>query len=198
MVGDFDIKFGFDISDGGSVTWYEPLPVETISDHNVDHTANKVQALEGFPKELSWNFSFTSDLSFNSLTIALDGTNVAAAQSSGAAGIQSGFTERFNFSWIPTQEFTLVIFNVTADDNATFTCVLTLAEGIFSNPWESRIQVNVVGKLGFIVNLVICSVILPCTSYLFQSIKLHVLQGEVQGWHNGECTCLPPNVVHWA
>ena len=170
MVGDFDIKFSFDISDG-SVTWYEPLPVETISEYTTEHTAKKVQACEGFPKVLSWNFSITADLSFSSLSINLHSTIIGGVLSSGQAGIQSGFTDRFNFSWIPSQEFTLIIFNVTADDNATFTCVLTLTEGFGTNPWKSNIQVDVVGKLGVIVNqpliLVIClyKLLVPVSNY---------------------------------
>ena len=127
----------------------------------MDHTANKVQALEGLPKVLSWNFSFTSDLSFNSLTISLGIPGVAGVRSSGQAGVESSFTDRFNFSWIPSQKFTLIIFNVTADDNGTFTCVLTLAKGFSANSWESRIQVNVVGKVYILSFSVLFKTCLP-------------------------------------
>jgi len=137
----------YPFSDGGSITWYEPLPVETIVDENVYHT-NSTQFLEGSNHStLSWNFSLTSDLSFSSLNLKLNGVSIAGALSSGQHGVLDGFTERFDISWIPIQRVTLVIFNVTTNEDGTYACEVSTAEGFVVKVWKSKIQVNVVGKL---------------------------------------------------
>ena len=135
------------ISDGESVTWYEPPPEETLSDHRLDHKLKTVRLLEGvtdFP--LSWNFSFSSDLSFDGLTVAFNGVNVAGVRSSGLAGLVDPSDERYNFSWIAIEKFTLVIVNVTDGDSGMFTCSLDLCQGVSCNDWISAIKVEVVGK----------------------------------------------------
>ena len=130
-----------------SVTWYEPPPEETLSDHNLDHKLKTVRLLEGVTDSpLSWNFSFSSDLSFNALTVTFNGGNVAGALSSGQAGLQNPFDQRYNFSWIATEKFTLIIVNVTDGDSGMFTCALNLCRGFSCNIWESTIEVQVVGK----------------------------------------------------
>ena len=135
------------ISDGVSVTWYEPPPEETLSDHNLDHKLKTVRLLEGVTDSpLSWNFSFSSDLSFNGLTVTFDGGNVGGVLSSGQAGLQNPFDQRYSFSWIATEKFTLIISNVTDGDSGMFTCALILCQGFSCNNWESTIKVEVVGK----------------------------------------------------
>ena len=135
------------ISDGGSVTWYEPPPEETLSDHQFDHKLKTVQLREGETESpLSWNFSFSSGLRFNGLTVTFNGVNVAGVLSSGLAGLENPSDQRFNFSWIPTEKFTLVIVNVTDGESGIFTCALSLCPGFGCNNWESTIKVEVVGK----------------------------------------------------
>jgi len=134
-------------SEGGSITWYEPLPVETIVDVNVYHT-NSTQFLEGSNHStLSWNFSLTPDLSFNALNLKLNDVHIAGALSSGQHGVLDGFKERFDISWFPNQRVTLVIFNVTTNENGIYVCEVSTNEGFVGKVWKSKIQVNVVGKL---------------------------------------------------
>ena len=130
-----------------SVTWYEPPPEETLSDHNLDHKLKTVRLLEGVTgSSLSWNFSFSSDLTFNGLTVIFNGASVGGVLSSGQAGLQNPFAQRYNLSWIATEKFTLIISNVTDGDNGMFTCELNLCQGFACNVWESTIKVEVDGK----------------------------------------------------
>ena len=129
-----------------SVTWYEPPPEETLSDHNLDHKLKTVRLLEGVTgSSLSWNFSFSSDLTFNGLTVIFNGANVGGVLSSGQAGLANP-SDQYNFSWIATEKFTLIIANVTDGDSGMFTCALSLCQGFSCNNWESTIKVEVVGK----------------------------------------------------
>ena len=130
-----------------SVTWYEPPPEETFLDHNLDHKLKTVRLLEGVTdSSLSWNFSFSSDLRFDGLTVAFNGVNVAGVLSSGQAGLVNPSDQRYNFRWIATENFTLIISNVTDGDSGMFTCALNLCQGFDCNNWESTIKVEVVGK----------------------------------------------------
>ena len=95
---------------------------------------------------LTWNFSFSSDLGFNGLTVAFNGGNVAGVLSSGQAGLVNPSDQRYSFSWIATEKFTLTISNVTDGDSGMFTCALSLCQGFACNNWESTIKVEVVGK----------------------------------------------------
>ena len=130
-----------------SVTWYEPPPEETLSDHNLDHKLKTVRLLEGVTdSSLSWNFSFSSDLSFDGLTVAFNGVSVAGVRSSGLAGLVNPSDQRYNFIWTAIEKFTLIIANVTDGDSGMFTCALNLCQGFDCNNWESFIKVQVVGK----------------------------------------------------
>ena len=132
-----------------SVTWYEPPPEETLSDHNLDHKLKTVQLLEGVTDSpLSWNFSFSSDLNFDGLIVTFNGVNVAGVRSSGQAGLANPSDQRYNFNWTATEKFTLIILNVTDGDSGMFTCAVDLCQtqGFICNIWESTIKVEVVGK----------------------------------------------------
>ena len=132
------------ISDGGSVTWYEPLPVKTVSRAGGDTTPAELKLFEGYPASLSWNFSLTSVTLF-AVTIKFDiDTLVVSGPGGSAATVATAFKDKFNFTWI-SQRLTLVIFNVTAayDENkGEFSCELATAEGA----WIRKIQVKIVGK----------------------------------------------------
>ena len=140
-------------SDGTYVAWFEPPPVEVISDHNLVHYASNTTKLPLATTNvpLSWNFSLSSGLFFISLNLKLNGEDIGGVPPAGAGqpGMISPFGQRFSLNWIPSEKLTLTIFNVTADDNGTFACELNLfnaASG--SNLWKSIIPAQVLGKFG--------------------------------------------------
>ena len=140
------------ISDGGSVTWYEPLPVETTSDDNIELTADSRQLLKGSTHvQLSWDFTLTPDLNLNTVILSLNSVKVAAVLvSSATAGVQSGFEGRFNFTWI-SQRATLIIFNVTEDDDGEFSCELSTFQGLVNKVWKRKMKVEVIGMFYFML-----------------------------------------------
>jgi len=110
------------------------------------HT-NSTQLLEGATNAtLNWNFSLTSDLSFNSLNLKFNDENMGGVLSSGQAGLIEAFTERFDFIWIPNQKATLRIFNITTDKSGTYDCVVSTYQAFTNKVWTSKIQVDIVGK----------------------------------------------------
>lgn len=140
------------ISDGGSVTWFEPPPVETASDHLTVLTADSRQILEGSTNvPLCWNFSLTADANpITLITVVLDlnGVNVVTiVPSTGQIGIQASFLGRYNVSWTP-QLLTMVNFNVTSEDNGEFGCEVSTFEGASNIVWKRKMTVEVIGKLG--------------------------------------------------
>lgn len=138
-------------SDGTSVTWFEPPPVEVISDHNLVHYASNTTKLSFASTNisLSWNFSLSSGFFFISLNLRLNGEYIGGVPPAGLGqpGIISPFDQRFSLNWIPSEKVTLTIFSVTADDNGTFACELILFKSS-SNGWKSIIPVQVLGKFG--------------------------------------------------
>lgn len=140
------------ISGGGSVTWYEPRPVETISDHNIELIADSRQLLKGSTHvQLSWNFTLTPDLNLLSVVLSINSVTVAAVNLfSGIAGVQLGFEERFNFTWI-SQRATLTIFNVTEDDDGEFVCQLNTFQGLNNKVWKRKMKVEVEGMFYFML-----------------------------------------------
>ena len=128
-----------------SVTWDEPPPVTTVSDYNFVHTS-KVQVYEGSTnKKLNWRYSLTQQLGLVSVELE-DGSVVANVlqpiQGGGSVTVSQAFTSRVNVTWVPGH-VTLIIFNVNASDERTFTCRLTVP----GNSWRSNIIVDVVGNL---------------------------------------------------
>ena len=130
------------ISDGTSVTWYEPLPVKTILAAGDDLTPAETNLREGYPGSLSWNFSLTSvtvfavSINFNAEILAIGPTS--------AVNVPDNVKDRFNITKI-SQRFTLVIFNLTAaydESNGKFSCELLTVTG----KWYRKIQVKVLGK----------------------------------------------------
>ena len=96
-------NFDFTDADFGRVTWYEPPPVETITDVNLIRTVNR-NLTQGFEEQLSCNFSLTVDLTLSTVRVELKSSNTAVAtylQLVQKASVRSGFEDRFNVSWIP-------------------------------------------------------------------------------------------------
>lgn len=145
------------IVDGGSVTWHEPPPDETTSDHLTVLTADSRQILEGSTNvPLRWNFSLTADASpITLVTVVLDlnGVNVATiVAATGQVGTGPSFQGRYSVSWIP-QVATVTILNVSAEDNGEFGCEVSTIEGASNIVWKRKMTVEVVGKLGSVVFL---------------------------------------------
>ncbi|XP_022800042.1 MAM domain-containing glycosylphosphatidylinositol anchor protein 2-like [Stylophora pistillata] len=131
-------------SGGQSVTWYEPLPVETVSSSTTDLPPAKMKVFEGYPASLSWNFSLTSltlflgTVRFDTVTLGLGGPGGSGAN------VDDAFKDRFNLTWI-SQRLTLVIFNVTASydaSNGAFECELGTNKG----SWSRHIRLNIIER----------------------------------------------------
>lgn len=128
-------------SDAQSITWNEPPPVTTVSDDSFVHTS-KIQLYEGSTnKQLNWRFSLTQQLLLVSIALE-DASLVANIAQDGSVSINRAFTSRISVTWV-TGHVTLIIFNVTASDERTFTCRLSVP----GNSWRSSIMVAVVGKI---------------------------------------------------
>ena len=129
-------------TDAQSITWFEPPPVRTVSDNNFVHTSTVELYEESINEQLNWRFSLTQQLAVVSIELE-DATVVATVlQPSGSVTVSPAFTSRVNVTWVPGH-VTLIIFNVTASDEKTFTCRLTVP----GTSWRSSIIVDVVGNL---------------------------------------------------
>ena len=113
-------------------------------------TADSRQLLKGSTHvQLSWNFSQTADLNLITVALNLNSVTVATAvPSSGIAGISTGFEGRFNVTWT-SQRATLIIFNVTEDDDGEFGCELNTFQGVQNKIWKRKMKVEVVGMFYF-------------------------------------------------
>jgi len=140
----------FLVSDGASVVWYEPPPVDITSDDRIELIADSRQLRKGSTNvQLRWSFSVTPvpitiDLTLNGKKIAF------VAPLSGDAGPVLGSEGRFNVTWI-SQRATLIIFNVTEDDDGEFGCELNTFQGGANKIWKRKIKVDVVGKFYFVL-----------------------------------------------
>lgn len=115
-------QVNFYISDGGSITWFEPLPFETVTDPSKTATAN-INLTKGFAnEELSCNFSLSADLSLVVATIKLGGSSVVSfVQNQQRLSVQIGFENRFNVTWVPNK-LTLILLNVTSAEEGEYRC----------------------------------------------------------------------------
>ena len=145
------------ISDGGSITWFEPPPSETVTDPLIISAANKSLIKGSLNGELSCNFSVSADLSIIIVSIRFGGTSVANfATSQQALSVSPGFKSRFNVTWVPNK-LTLIFFNVTSQDEGEFRCdVLTLrSPGAVIQTWKRKIQVSLLGESGQLVRRIL-------------------------------------------
>ena len=132
------------------MTWNEPPPtqiVQAVADP-VKHFSSR-QLFEGtINATLSWHFGLR-ELIFKSLLIFFEGNSVARVSPS-VTGTPPSYANRFGLDWIPNQNLMkLFIFNVTTEDNGTFSCRVTADsfDGYDPFVFESNVQVDVVGKL---------------------------------------------------
>ena len=162
MIGNFP-KIKLYVSDGSSITWFEPPPFQTVTDPATISRANKSLIIGSFDEEVSCNFTLTSELSLITVSMKLQSSSIATyVQSKHALSVQPGFESRFNATWVPNR-LTLILFNVTPADKGEYRCeVLTLAIGSGSvQSWARIIQVSLLGKLGKLAMIIITKKLLP-------------------------------------
>ncbi|XP_067030266.1 fibroblast growth factor receptor 1-like isoform X2 [Acropora muricata] len=131
----------FRLSDGGSITWFEPPPFETVTDPSSIHATN-INLTKGSSNEkLSCNFSLSADLSLVTATIKLGGSSVVSfVQNQQRLSVQTGFENRFIVTWV-SYELTLILLNVTSAEEGEYCCeVLTVGGSVHT--WARTIQVS--------------------------------------------------------
>ncbi|XP_022803667.1 fibroblast growth factor receptor 3-like isoform X2 [Stylophora pistillata] len=130
------------LTDGRSVIWYEPTPVVTTSDPLEVLPTGTVQAYEGSPAMLKWNYSVTPRLLYG--IIRFNRIGITNFRSNGQEGeVDARFKDRFSLTATP-QSASLLISNVTAADDKAygeFSCHLVAPNGVV---WIRRIQVQVI------------------------------------------------------
>ncbi|XP_067030288.1 protein amalgam-like isoform X2 [Acropora muricata] len=131
----------FRSTDGGSITWFEPPPFETVTDPSSIATAY-INLTKGFAdEELSCNFSLSADLSLVAASIKLGGSSVASfVQDQRVLSIQPGFENRFNVTWVPTK-LTLILLDVTSAEEGEYRCEV-LSVGSLVQTWARTIQAS--------------------------------------------------------
>ena len=128
-------------SGGQSITWYEPPPVETVTDDTLVHTNYTSLYIGSRNKRLNWRFNLAQDPI--AVPLQLDGAGIATiAPTAPLVTVTQPFTSRVNVTWV-SGHVTPIIFNVTAGDEGVFSCVLTTVSG---NAWKRNIKVGVVGN----------------------------------------------------
>lgn len=135
------------ILDGGSITWFDPPPFETVTDSAIISAVNKT-LVKGFPdEELSCNFSLTADLSLIALSVKYGASTIATyLQSQQAVSVEPTFVSRLNATWVPNK-LTLILFSVTDADKGEYRCeVVTFGSSV--QTWIRKIRVSLLGKPG--------------------------------------------------
>ena len=132
-------------SDGVSVTWYEPTPVQTSSNPAEALIPGKLHVYEGSSVTLNWSYSLSS--TFVSARLQFSGADIVIILSNGQAGpVNVSFRQRFTVK-STQQSISLLISKVTSDEDRSrgeFGYELSDASGA---KWRRAIQVQVVGKL---------------------------------------------------
>ncbi|XP_015779885.1 PREDICTED: fibroblast growth factor receptor homolog 1-like [Acropora digitifera] len=131
------------VVDGGSITWYEPPPFETVTDTLIIPKSNKSLIKGSVDKELSCNFSLTMDLRIFAVSMKSGVSTIATyLQSRQALSVTTSFKSRFNASWVPNK-LTLILLNLTSADEGEYRCeVITFGRG--AQTWIRKIQVSLV------------------------------------------------------
>ncbi|XP_044176562.1 fibroblast growth factor receptor 3-like [Acropora millepora] len=131
------------VVDGGSITWYEPPPFETVTDALIIPKSNKSLIKGSVDKELSCNFSLTMDLGFITVSMKSGVSTIATyLQSRQALSVTTSFKSRFNASWVPNK-LTLILLNLTSADEGEYRCeVITFGGRV--QTWIRKIQVSLV------------------------------------------------------
>lgn len=139
------------VSDGGSITWYDPPPFETVTSPPSISSANKSLIEGSINEELNCNFSLTTDLSLIIVSMKSGITPVATyLQRQQALSVTPSFRSRFNATWVPGR-MTLILLNAMSADEGEYLCEVVTFGGSVET-WVRKIQVSLLGKLGQPVN----------------------------------------------
>ena len=132
-------------SDGASVTWYEPTPVQTTLNPAEALIPGKFLVYEGSSATLKWNYNLSS--AFVSASLQFNMAIIVLILSDGQAGpVNDSLRQRFTVK-STQQSISLLISKVTTGEDSSkgeFICELTDVTGA---KWRRAIQVQVVGKL---------------------------------------------------
>ncbi|XP_022810527.1 uncharacterized protein LOC111347562, partial [Stylophora pistillata] len=130
------------LTDGGSVTWYEPTPVITTSHPTEVLPPGIVQVYEGSPVTLNWNYSLTTG--FFVAVMPFNVAGIVSISSAGQAGaVSSYFQQGFNAS-STLGRGSLFINNVTvADDRANGEFICDIID-FNADTWRRTIRVKVI------------------------------------------------------
>ena len=138
-------------SDGGSVTWHEPIPAKTSSNPAEKLSPGIVQVYEGSSVTLNWSYTLTSRLRLGVITFKVDGIVIINADGS-ADPVTAQFQERFNVS-STTGKASLFISPVTVGDDKAygeFRCKLIDS---LSKTWKRAILLEVIGKFKVLLTI---------------------------------------------
>ena len=144
----------FIYSDGGSITWYEPPPFETVTDTVIIPESNKSLIKGSVDQELSCNFSLTVDLSIITVSMKSGASTIATyLQSQQALSVTPSFMSRFNASWVPNK-LTLILLSVTSAEEGEYHCEVVTFGGSVQT-WIRKIQVSLLGKFGQLIKRIL-------------------------------------------
>ncbi|XP_067030302.1 uncharacterized protein [Acropora muricata] len=136
------------LTDGSSITWFEPPPFEIVTDPATVSEVNKSLIKGSLNEEVNCHFNLTADLSLITVSMKFEGSSIATyVQSQHALSVQPGFESRFNATWVPNR-LKVILFSVTPADEGEYRCeVLTLAIASGSaQTWARIIQVSQLEK----------------------------------------------------
>lgn len=120
------------------------MPFQVVSSTNRVEHQNRTRLIEGtINASLIWHFTLSSELTFTSLTLSLDGVPFASEDV-----VLTKFRDKFAVNFIQSSEIsiTLVISEVTAAHNGVFSCEVFAREQA-QITWKSNVQVVVIGKI---------------------------------------------------
>ena len=164
MLKKHSVVHNFFVSDGGSITWYDPPPFGTVKNPAIISSANKSLIKGSIKEELNCNFSLTTDIRLIAVSMKFGIMPVATyLRSQQAVSVAPSFRSRFNATWVPST-LTLILLNVTSADEGEYVCEVVTFGGSVET-WVRKIQVSLLGKLGKPVNGIIIK------SYYFYSFS---------------------------
>ncbi|XP_067042529.1 hemicentin-1-like isoform X2 [Acropora muricata] len=138
-------KIHVSLIDGGSITWYDPPVIETVTTPSSISSANKSLIKGSMNAELNCNFSLTTDLRLITVSMKFGITPVATyLRSQQALSVVQGFRSRFNATWVPSR-LTLILLTVTSADEGEYLCeVMAFGRSVYT--WVRKIQVSLLVK----------------------------------------------------
>ena len=131
-------------SDGGSITWFEPPPAQTVTSPLAVST-NKSLIKGSINEELSCNFSLTAGLRIIAVSMKIGGrAAVTFLPNQKTPSVEPIFASRLKATWLPNK-LTLIFFNVTAAEEKEYRCEVVSFSP--AQTWIRKIHVSLLGKL---------------------------------------------------